>query len=54
MHNCVVDTWLDEIDALFTEEIWNDFENNAERTNNYVEEFHSKLNRRASLSYLNL
>ncbi|XP_071040757.1 uncharacterized protein [Parasteatoda tepidariorum] len=50
----VADTWVDECDSMFLMDIWNHYDNPGDRTNNIVESWHSKFNRRAQKSHLNL
>lgn len=46
-HNYMVNTWVDDIDALFDRKLWNQYSNIGPRTTNNAEGFNSKLNKKA-------
>jgi len=48
-----VETWLD-VSSTFDKRIWNHYNNDGARTTNNAEGFHSKLNRLAGRSHLNI
>ncbi|XP_042912942.1 uncharacterized protein [Parasteatoda tepidariorum] len=53
MNQYIIKTYLDDSDAAFHMSIWNHYESGNERTNNNLEGWHSKINKRAS-SRLNI
>lgn len=53
MHAYLNETYLDQVGALFSREVWNHY-NEQDRTNNVCEGFHSKINRRIHHAHPNI